>query len=165
MKPQVGVSQCLLGDAVRYDGQSKANSIVLNKLSQLFHLVAVCPEVEAGLSIPRPAVQLTGSINNPRLTGRDNASIDVTEIMHNYCKTKPADLESLDGFIFKSRSPSCGLNSTPIFIDGQCVTENDRGVFARAFCLTFPKCPVIEDSLLIKDNILRHFIESVNSNH
>ena len=68
-KPLVGISQCLLGDAVRYDGQSKANKIVLEKLSDLFEFIPICPEVEAGLGIPRPPIQLTGSIEQPKLTG------------------------------------------------------------------------------------------------
>jgi len=127
-KPLVGVSQCLLGDAVRYDGQSKTNQIILEQLKPLFEFMPICPEVEAGLSIPRPPVQLTGSIKEPRLTGRDDASIDVTDIMQRYCEKKPAALSQLSGFIFKSRSPSCGLNSTPVFIEEQCVTESSRGV-------------------------------------
>jgi len=85
-KPLLGVSQCLLGDAVRYDGQSKANQIILKQLAPLFQLVPVCPEVEAGLSIPRPAVQLTGSIENPRLIGRDDVSLDVTNTLSKYQK-------------------------------------------------------------------------------
>jgi len=159
-KPLVGVSQCLLGDAVRYDGKSKANTIVLEKLNDLFELIPVCPEVEAGLSIPRPPVQLTGNIESPRLTGRDDPSIDVTEIMQRYCSTKPAELDRLSGFIFKSRSPSCGLNSTPVFIDKVCVTETGRGVFASALCKRYPKLPVIEESDFTDKSISR-FIHSV----
>jgi len=161
-KPLVGVSQCLLGDAVRYDGQSKANQIILELLAPVFEFVPVCPEVEAGLSIPRPAVQLTGSIDNPRLTGRDDAVIDVTDIMAQYCETKPATLSQLSGFIFKSRSPSCGLNSTPVFINGQCLTENNRGVFARQLCAVYPCLPVIEDSDLDDPALLQNFIRRVS---
>ena len=102
IKPHVGVSQYLVGDAVRYDGQSKTNTIVIEKLGELFELFPVCPEVEAGLSVPRPPVQLTGSIQKPKLTGRDDPSIDVTIIMQNYCNKKPAELNHLSGFIFKS---------------------------------------------------------------
>lgn len=160
-KPLVGVSQCLLGDAVRYDGQSKANTIVIDKLAPLFTLIPVCPEVEAGLSTPRSPVQLTGSITNPKLTGRNNPNIDVTEIMQNYCNTKPVELEHLDGFIFKSRSPSCGLNSTPVFIDNQCVTETGRGIFAKHMCASYPDLIVIEDIELDDKNLLDHFIRSI----
>ncbi len=164
-KPLVGVSQCLLGDAVRYDGASKANQIVLKKLSQLFELVPVCPEVEAGLSVPRPPVQLTGSIELPRLTGRDDPAIDVSDIMQHYCHAKPAALKHLSGFIFKSQSPSCGLNSTPVFINGLCVSENSRGVFARAMCQTYPDLAVIEDNELDQAMVLNKFIAQIAAKH
>jgi len=159
-KPLIGVSQCLLGDAVRYDGQSKANRIIIEQLAPLFEFIPVCPEVEAGLFIPRPPVQLTGSIKNPRLTGRDDASIDITDIMQRYCETKPAALSQLSGFIFKSRSPSCGLNSAPVFIHGHCATETSRGVFAKALHNHYPELPVIEDSELT-DKKINTFIRSI----
>ena len=164
-KPSVGVSQCLLGDAVRYDGRSEANVIVLEKLNNIFELIPVCPEVEAGLSIPRPPVQLTGSIKNPRLTGRDDLSLDITDIMQEYCKTRPAGLNHLSGFIYKSRSPSCGLNSTPVYIDGHCVTETGRGIFAKNLCTTYPTLAVIEDTELEAKNQLEHFIQAVLKHH
>ncbi len=164
-KPSVGVSQCLLGDAVRYDGQSKANVIVLKKLNSIFELIPVCPEVEAGLSIPRPPVQLTGSIKNPGLTGRDDLSLDITDIMQEYCKTRPAGLNHLSGFIFKSRSPSCGLNTTPVYIDGHCVTETGRGIFAKNLCTTYPTLAVIEETELEAENQIGSFIQAVLKHH
>jgi uncharacterized protein YbbK (DUF523 family) len=164
-KPLVGVSRCLLGDAVRYDGKSKTSPIVLHQLSQLFELIPVCPEVEAGLSIPRPPVQLTGSIENPKLIGRDNPMIDVTIIMQKYCNKKPAELKDLSGFIFKSRSPSCGLNSAPVFINGQLATETSRGIFAKALCASWPDLVVIEDSELENENLLHRFIQLVIQTH
>jgi len=160
-KSLVGVSQCLLGDRVRYDGASKANRIVLEQLSKLFELVPICPEVEAGLSIPRPPVQLSGSIETPRLTGRDDPNVDVTEIMLTYCQQKPAELQHLSGFIFKSRSPSCGLNSAPVYINDECITENSRGIFARSFCSAYPNTPVIEDTELQQEITLKNFINDV----
>ena len=100
-KPLVGISQCLLGDAVRYDGQSKASQIILEQLVSFFEFVPVCPEVEAGLSVPRPPVQLTGSIENPRLTGRDDASVDITDTMQRYCQTNSQLTDrSIETFIF-----------------------------------------------------------------
>ena len=160
-KPLIGVSQCLLGDAVRYDGQSKANQIILEQLSPIFDFLPVCPEVEAGLSIPRPPVRLTGSITNPRITGRDDRSLDVTEIMMTYCKSKPGELKQLAGYIFKSRSPSCGLNSTPVFINEECVSETSRGLFTREFCEHYPQLPVIEDNELENRDLLENFIRSI----
>lgn len=160
-KPLVGVSQCLLGYRVRYDGKTKSNRIVLEELSKLFEFLAICPEVEAGLSIPRPPVQLTGSIEKPLLIGRDDASINVTDIMQHYCDTKVTELTALKGFIFKSRSPSCGLNSTPVFIDGKCVSETSRGVFARKLSQQYPKLAVIEDHELSDPITLNIFKQQV----
>jgi uncharacterized protein YbbK (DUF523 family) len=160
-KPFVGVSQCLLGDAVRYDGASKSNQVVIEQLSSIFTFVPVCPEVEAGLSIPRPPVQLTGSVENPKLTGRDDPSIDVTAIMQSYCQTKPAELKDISGFIFKSRSPSCGLNTTPVFIDDQCISETGTGVFSKSLCRSYPDLPVIDDSELISQKQIDQFIRAV----
>ena len=157
-KPLVGVSQCLLGHPVRYDGKSKANKIVLQQLSDLFELVPVCPEVEAGLGIPRPAVQLTGNINSPRLTGRDDPSIDVTQVMYDYCKQRPAELNKLKGFIFKSRSPSCGLNSTPVFVNNECISETASGIFTDSLCRTYPELIIIEDTHLSNKKTLNDFI-------
>lgn len=161
-KPKIGVSRCLLGDAVRYDGQSKPCAIVIDKLADHFELIPVCPEVEAGLTIPRPPVQLTGSIEQPRLIGRDNPSIDVTDLMHDYCQKKIPSLNELSGFILKSRSPSCGLHSAPVFIDEDIVTETSIGVFARALQAAYPDLPMIEETQLDSPNTLDKFIQSIS---
>ena len=162
-KPRIGISRCLLGDAVRYDGQSKANRIILDELTRLFDFIPVCPEVEAGLSIPRPPVQLSDSIEQPRLLGRDDPSIDITQQMLDYCQLKPEELGELAGFIFKSRSPSCGLKSAPVFIDGRQVTDNSRGIFARAMCARYPDLTVIEETELEDEILLRQFITDVSA--
>ena len=160
-KPPIGVSRCLLGDAVRYDGESKANDTVIEQLGDLFELVPVCPEVEAGLTVPRPPVQLTGSTDHPRITGREDPALDVTELMQRYCNSRPAELNFLCGFVFKSRSPSCGLYSTPVFIAGKCISETGLGVFARAMADIYPKLPVIEESGLEVPDKYRQFIDDV----
>lgn len=160
-KPTIGVSRCLLGDAVRYDGDAKPHNIVIDQLSQLFELVAVCPEVEAGLSIPRPPVQITQSIDHPSVTGRDNPELEVTQQLRAYCDKRPQQLDQLSGFVFKSRSPSCGLDSTPVFIEGECVTETSRGVFARAMTMMYPQLPVIEETGLEIPEQYQRFVNAV----
>ena len=110
-------------------------------------------------------MQLTGSIENPKLIGRNDPAIDITDLMQQYCNTKPAELKHLSGFIFKSRSPSCGLNSTPVFINGQCVTETSRGIFARSLCETYLDLAAIEDSKLEDQYMLDRFIRSVLIKH
>ena len=162
-KPLVGVSRCLLGHKVRYDGDSKPHTSVIHQLADLFEFVPVCPEVEAGLSVPRPPVQLSGSIDDPSITGRDDPELDVTDLMQAYCITRPSELTQLCGFVFKSRSPSCGLNTTPVFIDGNCVTDNSRGLFARAMTKLYPLLPVIEETELESDAKRELFIERIYS--
>ena len=164
-RPLVGVSQCLLGDTVRYDGHSKADAIVQQQLNKTFKLVPVCPEVEAGLSVPRPPVRLTASIESPKLIGRDDPSLDITGMMQDYCKTRLTGLKHLSGFIFKSRSPSCGLNSTPVYIGGHCVTETSRGIFASHFCKAYPNLPVVEETELEAKNQLDSFVQAVIKHH
>ena len=160
-KPTIGVSRCLLGDAVRYDGDAKPHDIVIHQLSQLFEIVPVCPEVEAGLSIPRPPVQLTQSIDHPHVTGRDKPELDVTEQLQTYCDKRPKQLNQLSGFVFKSRSPSCGLDSTPVFIEGECVTETSRGIFARAMTTMYSQLPVIEETGLEIPDQYQQFVNAV----
>ena len=164
-KPKVGVSQCLLGDAVRYDGKSKPDDIVINELSQCFNLIPICPEVEAGFGIPRPAIQLTESSQKPNVLGRDDPSLDVSLQLHDYCRDKMAHLTELSGFIFKSGSPSCGLNSTPVYIDQIPIDLYSRGIFARAVVQTYPQLPVIEEIDFMPRENLDHFIAQVQQHH
>ena len=160
-KPKIGVSRCLLGYAVRYDGQSKPCNTIINKITEYFELIPICPEVEAGLSVPRPPVQLCGDIEQPRLIGRDNPSIDITELMQNYCQTKIPELNELSGFILKSRSPSCGLHSTPVFIDDELVTNTSSGVFARTLQSAYPNLPIIEETQIESPGTLNKFIATI----
>ncbi len=166
-RAKVGVSRCLLGDAVRYDGRSKANLIVIEQLDALFELVPLCPEVEAGLTTPRPPVQLTCSseagLAHPRMTGRDDPSLDVTDLITDYCELKLAQLEQLSGFIFKSRSPSCGLDDTPVLLPEQ--TRLGSGVFAQAFTRAYPTIAVIDERKLEDTRLKQDFIRQVQRLH
>ena len=154
----------MLGDAVRYDGQSKPCAIIIEQLSKQFELIPICPEVEAGLPIPRPPVQLTGSIKAPRLIGRDNPDIDITDLMRDYCEKKIPSLNELNGFILKSRSPSCGLHSTPVFISGWRITNTSSGIFARALQAAYPTMPIIEETQLEFPDALDNFIQLTTQN-
>ncbi len=163
-KPLIGVSRCLLGDAVRYDGASRPCGIITEKLSALFELVAVCPEVEAGLPVPRPPVQLTATADNfdkPRLTGRYDPALDATDALQRFCLRRVPLLDQLTGFIFKSRSPSCALASAPLFIDGTCVTDTADGLFTTALLQAYPHLAVIDDRALQNPDALQRFIHAV----
>jgi uncharacterized protein YbbK (DUF523 family) len=186
-RPVIAISSCLLGNAVRYDGQTKFQPQLCEQFQQHFELLAVCPEVEIGLSVPRPPVQLTlmvsallGSepifeasgitaediqqkmtLTPIKLIGRDDASIDITERMRAYCNTKPDELEQICGYVFKSKSPSCGLHDVPLFAQGKMILSNHRGLFAQAMTARWPDLPVA-DELQLNDAIARaQFIRRV----
>ena len=160
-EPRIGVSRCLLGDAVRYDGAARPCRILIEQLGQQFELVAVCPEVEAGLPVPRPPVQLTGAAERVRIIGRDDPQLDVTENLQAFCQRRIPQLAGLSGFVFKSRSPSCGLGSAPLYVDGKCVSQQMDGVFAAALRRRYPHLPVIDERGLEQPAMRAAFIRAV----
>lgn len=158
-KPLLAISSCITGQRVRYDGVIKSFAEIHRQLQQHFELLTVCPEVEIGLPVPRPPVQLSGDIFLPRMTGRDNPLIDVTTDMRTFCATRPQQLKNICGYVFKSKSPSCGLKNIPIFRDGKMIADNQRGLFAQAIVERWPDLPVIEETELQTIEQLRQFIQ------
>lgn len=160
-KPIIAISSCLLGNLVRYDGECKGMPEIYQHMQQHFCLLAVCPEVEIGLGVPRPAVQLTGNPEQPSMTGRDNISLDVTDSMNNFCRTRPQTLKHIGGYIFKSKSPSCGLRNIPVLQQGNIIEPDSQGLFARAITQHNPDLPVVDETEL-NDLIKRnHFVQQV----
>lgn len=132
--PKVFVSACLLGKAVRYDGKSKPVDWVAN-VSSLVEWVEICPEVEAGLGVPRPPVQLVQGKSSVSALGRD-IPIDVTKELNQAGRELGLRLVSLQvaGCLLKSKSPSCGVGSTPVFDSGgQIVETQGNGLIADKF--------------------------------
>ncbi len=163
MKIKLGVSTCLLGEKVRYDGGHKMNRYVRDTLGQYFDYLPVCPEVECGLPIPREALRLTGDPGAPRLV-TNKTGLDYTEQMQTWGRKRLVELEQEDlcGYIFKSRSPSSGMERIKVYRvrDGMPVNEG-VGLWARMFMDHFPLVPV-EDEGRLNDPLLReHFIERV----
>jgi len=134
---------------------------LLEDLQQHVELVSVCPEVEIGLTVPRPPVQLTGSIEHPSMTGRDNPELDISLPMYDYCHSKPGQLRSIAGYIFKSRSPSCGLRDVPVFHRGSIIEARSQGLFSRAICNYFPQLPVSDETELASHQQRIDFIQRV----
>lgn len=154
-KIRLGVSSCLLGNPVRYDGQHQRNAFLCEELAPLVEYVPVCPEVECGLSIPREAMRLIGDAAEPRLVGIRSGH-DFTDQMQRYVAGRLEELagENLDGFIFKKDSPSSGLERVKVYNTKGVPSKNGRGMFAGAFVDRFPELPVIEDGML-NDRFLR----------
>jgi uncharacterized protein YbgA (DUF1722 family)/uncharacterized protein YbbK (DUF523 family) len=159
---KIGVSSCLLGNEVRFDGGHKHDRYITGTLSNYFTFVPVCPEVECGLSIPREAMRLTGAPEKPTLV-TNKTGIDHTDRMISWAKKKVVQLEqeSLCGFIFKNRSPSSGMERVKVYDKNNVPRSIGVGLFARAFMEHFPLLPV-EDEGRLHDILLReNFIESI----
>ena len=162
--PRVGISQCLLGDNVRYDGGHKRDSVLIEALGRHVEWVPVCPEVEVGLGTPREPMRLVGDLNAPRLV-TINTGVDHTDAIHRFAQRRVRELEALNlsGFVFKSASPSCGIRQVPLFNTQGIETHDGVGLFARAFMAHFPDMPVEEESRLHDPQVLKSFLERVRA--
>jgi uncharacterized protein YbbK (DUF523 family) len=146
-RPRVGISRCLLGDEVRHDGGHKHEPSLIAGLSAHVELIAVCPELEVGMGVPREPVQLVASNNRDvRLAGVDSGT-DWTAQMQAWAAERMAALRALglSGFVLKSRSPSCGPRDVPVR-NG----EASAGMFAGALVTAMPNLPV-EDEERLRD--------------
>ena len=159
---RIAVSSCLLGEKVRYDGRDKLDGYIRDVLGERVEFVAVCPEKECGLGVPREPMILVGDKSAPRLLTRETR-LDHTERMRGWTSRKLAELEKEDlrGFIFKSDSPSCGPAGVKVY-DGESVARRSgTGIFARAFIERFPRIPVEDEHGLRDDDRRARFIERV----
>lgn len=161
-KIRLGISSCLLGNKVRYDGQHKLDHFLVDTLGEYVEWVPVCPEVECGLSVPREAMRLVGDPEHPRLV-TIKTRIDYTERMQKWAaqRIRELDKENLCGFVFKSRSPSSGMKNVKVYNDDGMPGHTGVGLFAKAFMDRFPLLPV-EDEGRLNDAVLReNFIERI----
>lgn len=163
MKPRVGVSACLVGEAVRYDGGHKQQQLILEQLPGLVDLVRVCPEAGAGLGIPRPAVQLVSINNTVRMLGVSDATLDVTGTIQSWIESTLAQFKDLDAFILKSRSPSCGSGSTPVFNEVGEILSQGSGLFAMALRETYPDIFIVEETTLQTREQIKAFMSELVS--
>ncbi|WIO74985.1 DUF523 domain-containing protein [Porticoccaceae bacterium LTM1] len=157
-KPKVGVSACLTGDKVRYDGGDKHQPLITTLLSEQLELLPFCPEMAAGLGVPRPPVQLVASDGGLQALGVEQKELDVTSALQNACNQYIAAKSKLHGFILKSRSPSCGLGSTPLHNDNRIAIDTSSGLFAATIRSHYPNIPIVEESWLDTDWRGRLFI-------
>jgi uncharacterized protein YbgA (DUF1722 family)/uncharacterized protein YbbK (DUF523 family) len=159
---KLGVSACLLGEKVRFDGGHKHNRYITEVLGQFFDFIPVCPEYECGLGIPRETMRLSGDANYPRLITNKN-HIDHTDKMLSWSAKRLDELEKEDlcGFIFKKDSPSSGLHRVKVYNDKGHPVKNGRGLFAAEFTKRFPRIPVEEEGCLNDSSLRENFIERV----
>jgi uncharacterized protein YbbK (DUF523 family) len=163
---RIGVSSCLLGAEVRYDGGHMLDHHISEVLGAFFEWVLVCPEVEIGLGVPRPPIRLVKGHPAPRLVEPESGE-NLTERMESFARERLAELQEagLDGFILKSRSPSCGVEGVKVFENNETQVRNGIGIFARALVRRWPNLPVAEDEILEDPGLCGDFFERVLRHH
>jgi uncharacterized protein YbgA (DUF1722 family)/uncharacterized protein YbbK (DUF523 family) len=159
---RIGVSRCLLGEKVRYDGGHKRDPYITEILAKHFDFLGLCPEVEYGLPVPRESMNLAGNPEHPRLVMTKRGA-DYAADMEKWAgqRVKALEGEDLAGFIFKSRSPSCGMQGLNVYGESGSPTTKGVGLFARAFMGHFPLVPVEDEGRLNDPGIRENFLERV----
>jgi uncharacterized protein YbgA (DUF1722 family)/uncharacterized protein YbbK (DUF523 family) len=161
-KPKLGISACLLGAEVRFNGGHKESQLCTRALTEYFEFVPACPEVAIGMGIPREPIRLVGDAENPQALGSVNRELNVTQALADYGVQMATELDDISGYIFMQKSPSCGLERVKVYREnGAPVDGGGRGIYAQAFCARHPNLPVEEDGRL-NDPVLReNFITRV----
>ncbi len=161
-KIRLGISSCLLGEKVRYDGGHKLDRWLRDELGRWVDYIPVCPEAECGLGIPREAMRLVGDPAAPRLV-TITTGLDHTDRMQAYARRRVRELEAeeLCGFIFKSGSPSSGMERIKVYDRNDVPFKVGTGIFARIFMDHFPLLPVEDEGRLHDPRLRENFIERV----
>jgi uncharacterized protein YbgA (DUF1722 family)/uncharacterized protein YbbK (DUF523 family) len=162
-KLRLGVSACLLGRKVRYDGQHKRDDFVADVLDEFVEWVPVCPEVDVGMGVPREPIRLVGSAAAPRLVA-ERSGKDHTDAMLRYADARVRDLAALDlaGFVAKKDSPSCGLERVRVHpVKGGAARRDGVGMFVRVLAERLPLLPIEEEGRLHDPALRESFIERI----
>jgi FdhD protein len=159
---RIGISSCLLGDEVRFDGGHKRDAPLLEAFAPHVEWVRVCPEVEAGMGVPREPVRLVNSGGSLRMTGVHTGA-DHTDVMREFAARRVEALASMDlrGYILKSDSPSCGLQGVKVFDGDAEPARTGTGLFAAALTSAFPDLPIEEERSLADPAARASFLERV----
>ncbi|MEB4589643.1 DUF523 domain-containing protein [Candidatus Thiothrix sp. Deng01] len=164
----IGVSSCLLGQAVRYDGGHKHERCITETLGRYFAFAPFCPEMGAGLGAPRPAMHLVRQAGEIRAVVSKQPDIDHTEALAGFFDAIRARLQAVDGYILKSNSPSCGMKQVKVYIPGQeqlPPTLDGAGVFASRLQAAFPLLPIAEEVHLRNPALRASFVARVFAHH
>ncbi|MBW6458563.1 MAG: DUF523 and DUF1722 domain-containing protein [FCB group bacterium] len=160
---KVGISSCLLGNEVRYDGQHKLDRFLRDELGMYVEWHPLCPEVECGLPIPRESMRLVGDDpENPKLlTVRTKRDITPQMEKYTFARLEMLEKENLRGFVFKSKSPTSGMRGVKIYTEQGLPSRSGSGIFAREFMKRFPNIPVEDEGRLHDAGIRENFIETL----
>lgn len=159
-KPVLGLSACLVGEAVRYDGGHKDQPWLHHAVLPWVEPVIVCPEAGAGLGVPRPPVHLVAGPTGPRMIGAKDGGLDVTERVTAYVGRLLDSLTAVDGFIVKARSPSCAAHDAPLVLESGKVVAGP-GVFTRQLRARLPLLPIADEAALSDDQARQAYFDRV----
>jgi uncharacterized protein YbgA (DUF1722 family)/uncharacterized protein YbbK (DUF523 family) len=161
-KIRLGISTCLLGENIRYDGGHKLDRFLTDTLGQYVEYVPVCPEVECGLPVPRESMHLEGDPQSPRLV-TSRTKQDMTERMVSWAMKRVVELEKegLCGFIFKSDSPSSGMERVRVYNGKGMPVKKGVGMFAGIFMEHYPLLPVEDEGRLHDPKLRENFVERI----
>lgn len=160
-KIQVGISSCLLGQEVRFDGGHKRDSYVTGTLSSYFDFVPFCPEAAVGLGIPRQPIRLVRRGEEVRAVGVKTPELDPTDDLAAFATRTAGQLGHISGYILKKASPSCGMERVKVYNEKGMPERDGVGIYAEVLMKTLPLLPVEEEGRL-GDAVLReNFIERV----
>lgn len=158
---KICVSSCLLGEAVRYDGTAIYQPMITERLAERFELVSFCPEVGVGMTVPRPPIQRVIIGGQVRLLRVEEPSFDLMDRMYQFTQQSIKPLSDMGGFIFKSRSPSCGLSGVKLFNKERAVVAQGEGAFAEVIRRVFSKLPMVEECDLTNQQQIDRFADLV----
>ena len=156
----VGISSCLLGQPVRYDGGHKLDSYIVGTLAQYFDFKPFCPEVAIGMGTPRPTIQLVKIDGEVHSVGVKNPEVDVTEALRGYAKQHKSAHDDLCGYILKKGSPSCGMERVKVYTNNQ-PQQIGVGIYAEEMMRNNPLLPVEEEGRLGDPKLRENFIQRV----
>ena len=159
---RLGISSCLLGEEVRWNGGHKLDRYLVNTLGRFVEWVPVCPEVEIGMGTPRENIRLVGTPKAPRLVSPKSGN-DYTETMRSWAEKRLDDLVSLDlhGYVLKKDSPSCGLERVRVYRESGNPVRDGRGLYASALIARMPLLPVEEEGRLHDMRLRENFVERI----
>lgn len=161
-KPLVGISSCLTGHRLRYDGKDKFNQLIHDLIAPHVTLLPICPEAAVGLGIPRPPIRLIETTQGIEAVGRNNPDINVTEALVNFGETLGKAHSNLCGYIFQSRSPSCGFHTTPIYDQQGVQVKLGSGLTAQSLQTKRPDLIIRNDIDLLTPESIADFLEALH---
>ncbi|HSP91604.1 MAG TPA: DUF523 and DUF1722 domain-containing protein, partial [Vicinamibacterales bacterium] len=159
---RIGISSCLLGQKVRFDGGHKRDAFLVDTFGAFVEWVPVCPEVELGLGTPRESLRLVRKGDLVHMVNTKSAR-DITPEMRRWTRTRVEELagENLAGYVLKKDSPSCGMERVKVYGESGMAEKNGRGFFAEALMDRFPQLPVEEEGRLSDPRLRDNFVERV----